>query len=206
MYSLEKFEQLRKEYGGFASWAVWRHGRENKADTSCILENLHILHSRYVFVGLNISKALDRDWQNFHGGKHDRKLQYALNDTELRGSYLTDMYKNIVEPKSVMLHKYIESLPDLLQSNVETFRREMRDIEIMEDSVFVILSADKSKTAKHFNKYFRPHFPSNRVIFHRHYSYLMKDRLWVESIWRMLDIRANFDSVISKYRNHELSL
>ena len=200
MYSPEKFEQLRKDYGGFASWAVWKHGRENKADTSCIRENLHVLHARYVFVGLNISKALEIDWQNFHGGKHDRKLQYALNDTSLRGAYLTDMYKDIPEPNSGLLHKYIESKPELIKTNVETFKREMSDIGVQEDSVFVILSAEKSRTAVHFNKFFQPVFPKNRVIFHRHYSFLMKDKYWVESFWNAVGVEANYESIISRYK------
>jgi hypothetical protein len=204
MYSHEKLEQLREDYGGFASWAVWQYGRDNKADTSCIRENLHVLHARYVFVGLNISKALERDWQNFHGGKHDRKLQYALNDTELRGAYLTDMYKNIVEPKATQLHSYIESRPDLLQSNVDTFRKEMSDIEVNINSTFVILSAATSKTADHFNRFFRPHFPSNPVIFHRHYSSRGTDQEWVESMWNLLSIEADYHSIIKNYKENEL--
>jgi hypothetical protein len=185
---------------------VWRNEKEKRADTSCIEQHMDILHSRYVFLGLNISKPLAGVWKNFHGGKHDRKLLYAINDTKLRGSYLTDMYKNIVEPKSNQLHKFIESQPDLLRANVDTFRNEMSDIGVKEDTVFVVLSAERSRTALHFIQYFKPHFPNNPVIFHRHYSYLMKDRDWVESFWNTLGINADFNSIIKKYKKDELQL
>lgn len=91
MYKRDEYEELKRKYGSYGSWAVWRHRHES--DTSVIDEHVEELHPRFIFLGLNVSQSLgSAAWVNFHGGKHARKLKYALNDTKLRGSYLTDIF------------------------------------------------------------------------------------------------------------------
>jgi hypothetical protein len=80
----------------------------------------------------------------------------------------------------------------------------MSDIEVSMKSTFVILSAVTSKTADHFNRFFRPHFPNNPVIFHRHYSSRGTDQEWLESMCNLLGIEADYQSIIKNYKQNDL--
>ena len=54
MYTLDKYNILKAKYGSVASWAIWND--KDLSDTSVIDKNYKELHSRYVLLGLNISK------------------------------------------------------------------------------------------------------------------------------------------------------
>jgi len=86
-YSMTEYLYLKEKYGNVASWALWND--DNEKDTSIIEENIGLLHSRFVGIGLNISKPVST-WSNFRGGKHDRKLRKTFNNGRLKGFYLTD--------------------------------------------------------------------------------------------------------------------
>jgi hypothetical protein len=200
-YTSEQFKQLTETHGGYGSWAIWgyKSGKAGESNTDQIFDNYQQLHARFVILGLNISAPLDKHWQNFHGGRHDRKMKYAFNDTVVRGAYMTDIYKEIVDVNAVGLDKYIRSNRLLIYENVKKFKAELADVKLMDNSTFVVLGPENSILGRHFNDYFRPNFPNHPVIFHRHYSSWGKDEAWVESIWGALGIKSDFNEVRAKY-------
>ena len=197
MYTTEEYSKLTSKYGGYSSWAIWDNKVES--DTSIIDRNVGELHSRFVFLGLNISRPLtENNWINFHGGKHDRKLKYACNDNKLRGSYLTDIFKGIDEPQSVKFKNMISD--EIIQENVTRFHQEMDDIKIDKDTIFIILGTKNSLLAQCFNDYFKKDL-KNRIIYQYHHSYYgITDRQWVETLWNKVGIIQNFEETLKKYR------
>ena len=89
------------------------------------------LNPNVVLVALNFSEDVNhKPFENFHaGGKfQDYKTRYAIRDSPYWGGYMTDIIKNHPEKKSDGLVKYLKTHPDEVQSNVESFRQELRDI------------------------------------------------------------------------------
>jgi len=194
MYDDREYKSLALKYGQFSSWAIWDYN--DKADASIINQNIDQLHSRFIFLGLNISRPLTNNlWTNFHGGTHDRKLKYVCNDSKLRGSYMTDIFKGISEAKS---NKFKHLLTEkIIRKNVDLFNQEMKDIKINNKTQFIILG---SLTSKYFNKYFKQGYKNN-IVYHSHYSYYgIKDREWVKGLWKKLKINKNFDLTVKKYK------
>jgi len=185
MYNNKKYEKLKGKYGSCSSWAIWN--KDDVKDTSIIDKQFDILNPKYVFLGLNISKDLKNSaWSNFHGGKHDRKLMRACNETKLRGSYLTDIFKDIPESKSFKLKKYIDKNISVIKENVDYFNKEMKDIGVDENTVFIVLGVNASK---YFKKYFQ-HKYKNKVLNYYHYSYWgITDKKWVKELLRKFDIK-----------------
>ena len=181
-YSLDEYNNLEKKYGFYSSWAIWNE--EYPSDTSVIKDNLNDLNTKYVFLALNISAPLKKKWGNFHGGKHDRKLVKSCNKTKLRGSYITDIFKGIVDADSSALKNLPE---DVIKKNVDFFHEEMRDIKIDSDTTFIILGTESSLVSKYFNKYFQQGY-DNKVINYYHYSYYtLTDIEWVEGLLREVE-------------------
>lgn len=190
MYSTEKFNFLKDKYSRHASWAIW--DEVDMTNTLVIEDNVNQLQSNYVLVALNFSTDADaiiEPWFNFHGGsKHDRKLRRACNNTELRGSYMTDLFKNVVEVKSTKLKNILT--PEVIELNVNSFMQEMKDVELDDSSTFVVWGTENSDTAKFFSDYFRPNF-DNKAVFYYHYSYYgMTDEAWVKGLWSKLNIKT----------------
>ena len=104
-----EFERLTEKHGAYGGWAIWNYTRNRREENSVkpIDENLIHLNNKYIIIGLNISSPVET-WTNFRGGKHDRKLKYAFNNTKVRGSYMTDLFKGIVNSKSTELYEYIK--------------------------------------------------------------------------------------------------
>lgn len=197
MYTFDEYKNLVSKYGSYSSWAIWDY--EDESDTSIVDMNYYQLHSNFIFLALNISGPLGKkSWINFHGGKHDRKLKYACNDTKLRGSYITDLLKGIEEVRSVNLESCLT--PKIIRDNVRFFNREMQDIKVGATTKFIILGAKSSVTAKLFNVYFRRYYQSNQVIHHYHHSYYgVTDKVWVNGLWKKVNICEDFSSVVSRY-------
>lgn len=197
MYNLDIYKSLTSKYGPFASWAIWSY--EKESDTSVISKNIDQLHSKYVLLGLNISRPLrDKPWSNFHGGKHDRKIKYACNNTKLRGSYITDIFKGIDEPNSSRFKKALTN--NVISKNVNLFNQEMSDIKINKDSQFIVFGMPNSLLANCFNNYFKQNY-KNRIIYYYHYSYYrFTDKMWVEGLWEKLKITDNYKLTIDKYK------
>ena len=140
MITKEKFYFIKKKYGRVASWAIWAHEDEkpksNMEDLTVLDPEINKnllseLNPNVVLVGLNFSEVVNhKPFENFHaGGKfQDYKTRYALRDSPYWGGYMTDIIKNHPEKKSDELVKYLKTHPDEVQSNVESFRQELRDI------------------------------------------------------------------------------
>jgi hypothetical protein len=189
MYDEKKYNDLISKYGHYSSWAIWNN--EEPGDTGIIDKNIDQLHSRYVLLGLNMSHPLTcKPWLNFHDNTHARKIRYACNDTKLRGSYITDIFKGITNPSSGDFLKNVSE--DVIKDNVDFFNQEMKDIGINSDSQFIVFGTQTSFIAQCFNKYFRQNF-NNNVVFYYHYSYyVLTDKEWVEGLWKIMEIKNSF--------------
>ena len=138
----EKFYSVKEKYGRVASWAIWAHEdkepKSNMGDLTVLDPEINKnllseLNPNVVLVALNFSEDVNhKPFENFHaGGKfQDYKTRYALRDSPYWGGYMTDIIKNHPEKKSGELKKYLETHPDEVQSNVESFRQELRDIGV----------------------------------------------------------------------------
>lgn len=179
MFSFDEYSNLKNKYGSYASWAIWNDKKPN--DTVIIEKNIGQLHSKFILLGLNISRPLTIPWSNFHDNTHARKLRFACNDSMLRGSYMTDIFKGIIEPKSL---KFKNSLTDnVIRKNIDFFNQEMKDIKITNDSQFIIFG---SLAAKYFGGYFKQNY-NNLIVYCRHYSdYSVTDREWVDEFRKNL--------------------
>jgi hypothetical protein len=195
MYSNAEYTYLKEKYGGCASWAIW--DVQNQRDTAIIDKYVDQLSARHVFVALNISKQLTNEpWTNFRSGRHDRKLKYACNDTMLRGSYLTDLFKGIPEPRAFKIKGMLT--PDTIQKHVEFFVEEMKNVKLSEDSAFVILG---DMAHRYFDQYFQQTY-KNKIIYYCHYShYGVTDKEWTVGLWRTLNIDEEFESIVQKYKH-----
>jgi hypothetical protein len=144
------------------------------------------IHCRYVLVGLNISKLLPNDpWRNFHGGKHDRKLLMACNQTKLRGSYLTDLFKGIDTASSKELSDILSQGQINIDSQVKLFQEEMKDNKLTPESVILVFGG---LAFQYYNEYFRNSF-TNKVINCNHYSdFRREDDVWVKAFGEKIGI------------------
>lgn len=184
MYTNAQYKNFKRKYGSYSSWAIWNEN--NLKDTLVIEENIPALNSEYVFLGLNVSKELDKAfWSNFHGGRHDRKLMIACNDTKLRGSYITDIFKDLPITKASDVEKYLEAHPEQIKKNVDSFNNEMSDIGINEDSVFIVLGV---MAQKFYENEFRGVY-KNKYVNYRHYSCHGTDEAWVNGLGKELGIK-----------------
>ncbi len=195
-FNSDEFKKLTLAHGKWGSWAIWDYS--NEKSTEIIYKNIDDLNVRNILVGLNISKPVEI-WGNFRGGRHDRKLKYAFNDSPMRGSYMTDLFK-IKMKKSTKLENELKLNPELINENVERFITEMKDLNIDESTSFILLGPEDSILGKYYKTEFQKHFEKNPVIFHRHYSSWGTDKDWVESIWNKLNISANYQEVRAKYK------
>ena len=194
MYTLDEYKTLTSKYGSYASWAIWDY--QDSEDTTIIDKNFDQLHSKFILLGLNISRPLSNKppWSNFHDNSHARKIMYACNNTQLCGSYMTDIFKGIVEPIST---KIGTNLTDkTIRENVNYFKQEMVDIKLKDDSQFIIFG---ELALQYFAKYFKQGYKNN-IIYFKHYSSRGTDKNWVEGFWKKLNINQEFDLTIKKYK------
>ena len=142
MMDKKKFNKIKKEYGDCASWAIWKEVGEtpksNMEDLSVLdpQQNPNLLSElrpNVVFVGLNTSKDISglEPFSNFHPTNpfaNDYKTRYALKDTELWGGYMTDIIKKHEELHSLSVVKHLRKYPEVVDENIETFRKELKDL------------------------------------------------------------------------------
>ncbi|KKT92415.1 MAG: hypothetical protein A3E37_03045 [Candidatus Andersenbacteria bacterium RIFCSPHIGHO2_12_FULL_46_9] len=198
MYNSDEYKNLTLKYSSYASWAIWSY--KNQSDSTIISQNISELHSKFVLLGLNISRPLaNEQWSNFHHGPNNiRKLKYACNDNKLHGSYITDIFKGIIEPEATQFRDILTD--KIINENVNLFNQEMGDIKIDDDSQFIIFGTKTSLLAQCFNDYFKQEY-KNKIIYHYHYSYYgLTDKKWVNVFWKKLGISQNFDLTVKKYK------
>ena len=140
MITREKFDQIKEKYGRVASWAIWanqdKESKSNMGDLSVLDPEINKnllseLNPNLVLVGLNFSENVDhKPFENFHaGGKfQDYKTRHALKDSPYWGGYMTDVIKDYPEKKSDKIVDYLKTNKAIEQSNIESFRQELRDI------------------------------------------------------------------------------
>ena len=130
-----RLESLNKTRGLYASWAIWNP--DNPADAQIIFDHCEDLKTSVVMVGLNASRAV-QPWAHFRGGKHDRKLIQAFNRSSYRGSYMTDIIKGEITSKSSDITDGIRSGKIDLQKHIKEFHREMADIGVLPNALFIL--------------------------------------------------------------------
>ena len=140
MITKEKFYFIKEKYGSVASWAIWAHEDEepksNMGDLTVLDPEINKnllseLNPNVVLVALNFSEDVNhKPFENFHaGGKfQDYKTRYALRDSPYWGGYMTDIIKDYPEKESDKIAEYLKTDKALEQSNIESFRQELRDI------------------------------------------------------------------------------
>lgn len=193
MYNIDEYKNLTLKYGSYASWAIWDY--KDESNSLIIDKYIEQLNSKFVFLGLNISRSLtNKPWINFHGGRNDRKIKYACNDNKLRGSYITDIFKDM--PATIAIDLQNNLTDKDINKNVLIFNREMENIKINKSTHFILFG---NLTAYYFNKYFKQNF-TNKITNYFHYSRRGTDRAWVTGLWKKLNINQNFDQTIKKYK------
>jgi hypothetical protein len=194
-----EFQRLSEKYGDYSSWAIWNH--EDELDPTIIESHIEELNAKHVFIAYNASREFQRDgpWANFRGFKHGRKLKFACNDTALRGSYLTDLFKGIKEVNSKNVQNYLT--PEVVTENVSLFLEEISDIGTTKKTVYVILGVRNSEVGKQFRSHFLDHLGDVNVKYYTHYSnYSLTDEKWVTGLWKELGVKANYETIRQKYK------
>ncbi len=126
MLSKANYRKLKDEFGLYASWGIWDNMDINVCPTD---DDFSKFNNKYMFVGLNASRALDgRIWGNFHckhRGGRDKNIMLALQGTEYEGSYMTDILKDYAEPNGTKARKYFEEHPEEQEPHFHKFLREV---------------------------------------------------------------------------------
>lgn len=112
---------------------------------------------------------------------------------------MTDLFKNVINPKSTDFYNFIKDKPNVIQENVLSFVQEMNDLKVSPETCLIVLGTEKSITGKLFKKYFHKHFTDNPIIYHRHYSSRGLDEDWVKSIWKSLNMDTDFNKIKENY-------
>jgi hypothetical protein len=137
----ELYLEKMGKWSQIGSWAIWNE--QDYKDTSIIIHSAGKLRNDIVIVGLNVSKEINEDWQNFHAGKNDLKLKQLFNNSSYEGAYMTDIIKEKVEVKSNNLMKSLTN--EILQANILKFRNEMADLGADDSTLFILLGKDVEK-------------------------------------------------------------
>ena len=197
MFNKLEIEKIKNEFGKFSSWAIWDF--QNEKNTTIIENNVELLHNNYVFIGLNISKEVGI-WENFRGGKHDRKIKYAFNSIiHIKGAYMTDLIKEVEVESTNLLKKINVGTVDILKQ-VNILRSELNLINVTSKSKFIIFG---NVAREIYDEYFEKYFPENKVYYLKHYSGRGDDKKWVENVWERLNITdLKFETELKKYKNH----
>ena len=141
-------------------------------------ELLSILNPNIILVGLNVSKDVNGLFQNWHStstSAKDYKLRYALLNTPLWGSYMTDIIKKYPEMDSKKVTSYLKKNPDVEKENIEEFKKELN----MLGSVNPILIAQGNETYNILKRNIKD--TSFTILKVTHYSaHISKEKLRVE--------------------------
>jgi hypothetical protein len=142
-----QFDLIRERHGGYASWAVWTQAsdkpKSNIGDLSVLNPDLNpallqTLRIDVIMVGLNVSRPLQEPFRNFHDPNpraNDFKLRRAFIGTHYWGAYMTDIIKNVEIVTAPDLRAYLKAFPALIQSNVENFLEELRDLNATKPTI-----------------------------------------------------------------------
>lgn len=149
MIDRQLFDSIAKKYGTVASWAVWKDAEQKpksnmgNVDIFDLEKNpslLATLQTSVIMVGLNLSRTLacSEYFKNFHDSNpyaNDFKIRYAFKDTQYYGAYMTDIIKNLEMKESMKVTKLLKDRPDIVESNIQTFRQELADIQAQQPMI-----------------------------------------------------------------------
>jgi len=174
MISEKKFQKIQKNHGGYASWAIWAEEgitpKSNLADLSVLDPKINSallgsLHAKFIFLGLNISREVERPLGNFHDSSSkgtDFKIRYALKGTPYWGAYMTDIIKDFEEKASGEMMKYLKSHPEFEIENIQKLRGEISDLECESPTLVVFGNDAESIVKRHMGGEFKickiPHY------------------------------------------------
>ena len=178
MIDKKTFNKIKKTYGDCASWAIWKEVGETPKSN---MEDLNILDPQQnpnllselkpnvVFVGLNTSKDISglEPFSNFHPTNpfaNDYKTRYALKGTELWGGYMTDIIKKHEELHSLSVVKHLRKYPEVVDENIETFRKELKDLGTKNPTIIAFGNAAHSILTRHLKDEYK-------ILKVYHYSY-----------------------------------
>lgn len=177
MINKEDYEYLRTLYGGYSSWMVWEEPLEGKPKSN--IEKMDPfksstirkeLRTEYVFVGLNASRKLEGDWQNFHSAsryQNDYKLRYAFNHSRFLGSYITDVIKGIENPNSGQIMKKVSSGEIKIEEHIKALEDEIR---VLRPKYIISIGKDADKLLK-------KHTDNRNIVNIPHYAiYVSKEQ------------------------------
>ena len=138
------YNKIKSEYGKRASWAIWCDQCPYCAE---VIEGyIDELKVDTVFVGLNVSRDISGDtyWKNFHHkhrGSNDKKLSEALNHSQYRGSYMTDILKDYPESDSIKIEKLLDrkdkKFMKQLNDSIDNFLCELKTIGAANSKLFL---------------------------------------------------------------------
>lgn len=148
----DHFENIRKKYGHYSSWAVWSEEGSTPKSNMCnsIFDKnstLELLHTNFVLVALNISRAIKQPFGNFHpdySAATDYKTRFALKNTPIWGAYMTDIIKDFEEVVSGKLMKFLRDNPGFEKRNIESFIEELKFIGA-DNPTLVAIGSDSFK-------------------------------------------------------------
>ncbi len=174
----KKFNKIKKEYGDCASWAIWKEvgetAKSNMEDLSVLdpQQNPNLLSElrpNVVFVGLNTSKDISglEPFSNFHPTNpfaNDYKTRYALKNTQLWGGYMTDIIMKHEELHSLSVVKHLRKYPEVVDENIETFRKELKDLGTKNPTIIAFGNAAHSILTRHLKDEYK-------ILKVYHYSY-----------------------------------
>lgn len=188
MVSREKFEEIKEKYGHWSSWALWAEAGEtpksNVGDLSIFEGNdfLNQLNTKFVLVGLNISRAdIKRPLANFHSPlsrAQDYKIRYAVKNTSISGSYMTDVIKDFNEVESGKLVTYLKKNKQFELENIFIFRREIQDLGASNPILVALGDATYDILARNITEY--------KVLKIKHYSHYMNKENYRKEVSMLL--------------------
>jgi hypothetical protein len=148
--SIELFEEIKQKYGCLSSWAIWGDMLP------------HLLHTKTILVGYNISKKINLPFGNFHEGKNDYRIRDAIKGTIFEGSYMTDIIKDFEEKSSGKMKEYLDKNHDFVIENILSFEKELEFIG-SKNPILIAFGNDCYKLMK-------KHLPIYIIIKVIHYS------------------------------------
>ena len=188
MITRDKFEELKAKYGYWSSWAIWAEAgdtpKSNVGDLSIFegYEILDQLHTEYVLVGLNISRAdINKPLANFHSPlsrAQDYKIRHAVRDTLLWGAYMTDVIKDFNEVNSGKLISYLKKNKQFELDNIRVFVKEIEDLGFTKPILVALGDATYEILVRNLKDY--------RILKIKHYSHYMSKETYREEVTQII--------------------
>ena len=169
MLTKQKFDLIKKEYGHYASWAVWAESngrpKDNVGDMDILDPDINssllkIINPNVIIVGLNISGRIKTSLANFHSPDSrsmDFKMRFAFKETPLWGAYMTDIIKDFEQKVSGKVMTFLSANKEFEKTNIDTFRGELFDLGLKSPKLISCGGAVHSILKRNFKDEFQIH-------------------------------------------------